>query len=89
MCPNGTSIYQVRLGRRGNLCECADSEFHDGPCKHIHAAPFARAKTFQCGGCANRFLNPEHVEALEDHLTFFEGDPLCRDCAIYSGGDGN
>ena len=52
---------------------------------HLIAATLARAKTFRCEGCGERFRNLYRVEVPEGHLTFFEGDALCRECAHAHG----
>ena len=79
----GTSVYEVTLGRKGESCERRDFEFHGDrqPCKHIVAATIARAKTGRCDGCGERFPRRDMYEVPDDHLTFFEGDELCRPCA--------
>ena len=81
-----TSVYEVRLGRE-ELCECRDYEIRhpEGGCKHIVAATLAKAKTFRCEGCGDRFPNRELVEVGDDNLTFFEGDALCEVCALNHG----
>jgi hypothetical protein len=39
---DGTSVYEVRLGRRGADCECPDHTYHPGErCKHTIAAQYA------------------------------------------------
>jgi len=77
-----TSVYEVRLGRE-ETCECRDFEIRhpEGGCKHVIAATLCKAKTFACCGCGDRFLNGELYEAPEDHLTWFPGDALCKECA--------
>ncbi len=63
-----TSVYEVTIGRRGDVCECADFERRRGlPCKHIHAATIARAKTAPCSGCGSRFRYRHLTEVTEDH----------------------
>ncbi len=81
-----TSVYEVRLGRE-ELCECQDFSIRhpEGGCKHIVCATLAKAKTFRCEGCGDRFPNRELFEAPADHLALFEGDALCRDCALNHG----
>jgi hypothetical protein len=80
-----TTRYEVRLGRV-EVCACADLEYSGlGFCKHIVAATLRKSKTFLCCGCGDRFPNGELYEAPEDHLTWFPGDPLCRDCALHPG----
>ena len=83
----GTSVYEVTIGRKGESCECRDFGFHGDrqPCKHIVAATIARAKTGRCDGCGGRFPRRDMYEVGDDHLTFFEGDELCRPCARAHG----
>ena len=81
----GTSVYEVTIGRKGESCECRDFEFRGSGCKHIVAATVARAKTGRCDGCGGRFPRRELFEVEEGHLTFFEGDELCRPCAVRHG----
>ena len=82
---DGTSVYEVTLGRRGESCECMDFERRGSACKHVHAATIARAKTAPCMGCAQRFPRRALHEVDGDNLTFFEGDLLCRSCGIAHG----
>ncbi len=83
----GTSVYEVTLGRKGESCECRDFGFYGDrqPCKHIICATIARAKTGRCDGCGERFPRRDMYEVGDDHLTFFEGDELCRPCATRAG----
>ncbi len=83
----GTSVYEVTIGRKGESCECRDFGFHGDrqPCKHIVAATIARAKTGRCDGCGERAWRRDLFEVGGDNLTFFEGDELCRPCAIAHG----
>ncbi len=85
---DGTSVYEVSLGRRGESCECRDFEFRGGPCLHIYAATIAKAKTATCNGCGDRFRYPELEEVTEEHnsLTWFVGDVLCPGCLLQHGG---
>lgn len=82
-----TSVYEVRLGRNGEDCECEDFEHRHQACKHIVCATIARAKSRQCAGCSKRYPHREIVEVAEDHdsLTFFVGDPVCTSCALAHG----
>lgn len=77
---DATSVYEVLLGRRGEMCERADFEHRGSTCKHIAAATIARAKTAPCVARGQRFPRREPVEVTEDHesLTWFVGDKLCR-----------
>ncbi len=83
-----TSVYEVIIGRRGDVCECADFEHRGLPCKHIAAATIARAKTAPCSGCGSRFAYRDLEEVTEDHdsLTWFPGDRLCGGCLSAFGG---
>lgn len=78
---DATSLYEVRIGRHGESCECADFEHRNATCKHIYAASLAKAKTASCSGCSRRFKHRDLVEVGDDSLTFFEADLLCRTCA--------
>jgi len=82
---DATSVYEVRIGRKGESCECRDFERRGLPCKHVHAATIARAKTGRCGGCGGRFPRRDLVEAMEDDLGVFEGERYCRPCAHRCG----
>jgi hypothetical protein len=84
---DATSVYEVTLGRE-EVCECADWKHRspEGGCKHVIAATLARAKTFKCEGCGERFPNREMFEVMDPgHLTFFVGDALCEGCALNHG----
>jgi hypothetical protein len=83
-----TSTYEVTLGALGEYCECVDFEIRhpQGGCKHIVAATLRKAKSFRCEGCGDRFPNREMFQIMDDtHLTFFEGDCLCEECAGWHG----
>jgi SWIM zinc finger len=82
---DSTSVYEVSIGRRGESCECRDHDIRGATCKHIVAATIAWAKTGRCGGCGGRFPRRDLFEVEEGHLTFFEGDELCRPCARCHG----
>jgi hypothetical protein len=64
-----TSVYEVRLGRRGESCECIDFERHglSFACKHIIAATIARAKTTVCSCCTERVPWRFATEVQEEH----------------------
>ena len=38
-----------------------------------------------CADCGGRFRGRDLFEIPEDHLTFFEGQELCRECALGHG----
>jgi hypothetical protein len=85
---DATSVYEVTLGSRGVYCECKDFEYRSPACGcvHIIAATLCKAKTFRCEGCGERFPNGEMFQVMDGtHLTFFEGDCLCRECAGWHG----
>ncbi len=78
----GTSVYEVTLGHRGEFCECADFEFRGEACKHILAATIARVKSTTCSCCGNRVPWRFVTEVTEDDglLAWFVGDVLCDAC---------
>ncbi len=90
----GTSVYEVTIGHRGDVCECSDfveprrNRRLGDPCKHIIAATIARAKSAPCSGCPGRFPHRDLEEVTEDHasLTWFVGDRLCGGCLDSHGG---
>jgi hypothetical protein len=79
-----SSVYLVKP--RHESCTCPDHKRTGRACKHVFAAYVVRAKTAECSGCGGRSRRRDLVEVLEeDHLTFFEGDQLCRTCADNAG----
>ena len=42
-------------------------------------------KLRSCAGCGGRFRGQDLFGVRDDHLTFFEGDELCRSCARSHG----
>jgi hypothetical protein len=62
-------------------CSCPDRTPAGETDKHVTAAKYVKAKTATCSGCSERFRHRDLVEVPEDHLTFFEGDALCPECA--------
>lgn len=76
---DGQKRYSVVL-LGSERCECRDNQFGH-VCKHIVAATVVHAKTRVCAGCNSRVLPRELVEVPEGHLTFFEGDLVCEECA--------
>jgi hypothetical protein len=77
-------VYLVDLA--DGICTCADMPPAGEVCKHTTAATIARAKSGVCSGCGGRPRRRDMVEVLEEnHLTFFEGDQLCRTCADAAG----
>jgi hypothetical protein len=79
---DGTSVYEVVLGRRSESCECRDFEFRGGSCKHILAATIARAKSTTCSCCGERvpWKRVTEVQEEDELLAWFPGDVLCDDC---------
>ncbi len=75
---SGSAVYTVRLVPTPR-CSCRDAR--GGECKHIAAVRVVRKATAPCAGCGRRFRHRELVEAGDGHLTFFEGDMLCPECA--------
>jgi hypothetical protein len=43
------------------------------------------AKTLPCADCNERFRGRDLIVVSDDHLTWFEGDELCRECACGHG----
>jgi SWIM zinc finger len=80
-----TAVYEVVIGRRGESCECQDFEYRGGRCLHIYAATIAKAKTAPCSGCGQRYQHRHLTEVPCDHLTLFEGDLVCPECALAHG----
>ena len=48
-------------------------------------ALFPVSKLGTCADCGGRFSGRDLFEVSDDHLTFFEGDELCRSCARNHG----
>jgi hypothetical protein len=83
---DGTSVYEVRLGRNGSVCECRDFEIRGLDCKHIVAAMIARAKTTPSSSCGQRvpWRFVTEVQEDDDLLSWFPGDRICAEC-IHEG----
>jgi hypothetical protein len=75
---SGRGSYWVTYTSREESCGCKDWEFGN-VCKHILATAVVKAKTGVCSGCGKRRRHRELVE-VEDSLTYFQGDKLCRSC---------
>jgi hypothetical protein len=73
--------YAVKL-KPVESCECASFEYRGGPCKHIFATKFIKARTGVCSCCGERVLWRFLTEVMEEHelLAWFVGDRLCGDC---------
>lgn len=71
-------------------CSCPDHHRRDAACKHSVAAWIlsraARAtstpRTRQCDGCGTRFPSAGLYDVPEGHEMFFEGERVCRSCAV-------
>ncbi len=86
--PSGSDLalaYEVTLREGVERCECADHAHRAGRCKHIIGARIFKARTGTCAGCGERHRFRDMHEVGDDHLTFFEGDELCRRCAAAAG----
>ncbi len=84
--PSRTSpgiIYTVSLSRE--TCECEVHEHTGGTCIYLLAAEMVKARSATCADCNQRHLRRDLYEVSDDHLTFFEGDELCRQCALGHG----
>ena len=75
---SGAATYTVHIVPTP-YCSCRDAR--GGECKHIAAVRVVRKATGPCAGCGRRFFHRELVEAGDGHLTVFEGDALCPECA--------
>ena len=78
---NGVGYYCVRLGPV-EVCECVDFEHRGVPCKHIHAASIAHAKSVVCDCCGRRVLGRfvSDVEEDDNLLAWYPGQRICSDC---------
>ncbi len=75
---SGSAVYTVRLVPTPR-CSCRDAR--GGECKHTAAVRVVRKATAPCAGCGRRFFHRALIEVGDGHLTFFEGDMLCPECA--------
>ncbi len=80
----GEGFYSVTYTAREESCECKDWEFGH-TCKHVLSVAVVRAKTGICCECGRRFRHRDLYPVGEDHLTYFEGDQLCKCCAMGAG----
>ena len=66
-----------------------DPEDQNGNLEHIAEitvrAVLPATKLRPCVGCGGRFRGRDLFEVPEDHLTFFEGQELCREYALGHG----
>jgi hypothetical protein len=76
-----TSVYEVRLGRRGEDCECRDFERRHRSCKHVVAARIAEAAHQDHGLYIDYPVEEELLAAVEYTLSWFEAweEHACHD----------
>jgi hypothetical protein len=80
---SGSGVYTVNL--KHATCSCLDRTPEGEECKHLVASRYIKAKTGVCEGCRQRLRHCELYPVPEDHLTFFEHELLCEECAIGAG----
>ncbi len=86
LCPSGSEVaivYEVRIGR-AESCECIGFGYR-GYCSHVVAVTIANAKSDECAYCYRRAPGRYCYVVGAESLTFYEGDVLCRKCAIVHG----
>ncbi len=81
--PSGTdagNVYEVRTGTRPerNRCECRGFASHRH-CSHVVAAGRVAKRSGVCDGCGVRTWRRDLSE-VQESLTYFAGDLLCRSC---------
>ncbi len=81
--PSGTEangLYEVRVGTRPerNRCECRGFASHKH-CSHVVAAERVAKRSGVCDGCGARTWRRDLSE-VQESLTYFAGDLLCRSC---------
>ena len=66
-----------------------DPEGQGGDLEHVSEitvrAVLPATKLRLCADCGGRFHGRDLFEVPEDHLTFFEGHVLCRECGMGHG----
>ncbi len=88
--PSGSeagNLYLVRVGTRPerNRCECRGFASH-GHCSHLIAAERVAKRSAVCDGCGVRTWRRDLSE-VQESLTYFAGDLLCRSCRRDSDAD--
>lgn len=83
--PSCSSEHSYTADLKSGSCSCPDRVPEDERCKYVSAAAWVKAKTAKCSGCCKRFRHRDLYSVPEDHLTFFEGELLCRKCALEHG----
>lgn len=67
----------------------SEPEKQHGGLEHVseiaERALYRVIKLRSCAGCRGTFQGRDLFEVRDDHLTFFEGDELCRWCARNHG----
>jgi hypothetical protein len=72
-----SGVYEVRVTRHGEVCECLAWEFSsDKRCKHSVAARYAAANSEHCAFCGGRFAYGE-LEAIDGDAYY---GLACRQC---------
>jgi hypothetical protein len=74
--------------RLGPFAHSEPEKQHDG-LEHVskitERALYPVIKLRSCASCRGRFEGRDLFAVRDDHLTFFEGDELCRSCALNHG----
>ncbi len=88
--PSGTdagNVYLVRVGTRPerHRCECRGFSSHRH-CSHVVAAERTAKRSGLCDGCGVRTWRRDLSE-VQESLTYFAGDLLCRSCRRDSDAD--
>ncbi len=88
--PSGTEangLYEVRVGTRPgrSRCECRGFAGHNH-CSHVVAAGRVAKRSAVCDGCGVRAWRRDLSE-VQESLTYFAGDLLCRSCRRDSDAD--
>ena len=86
--PSGSdqqTVYIVFTREGFEFCPCDEHADTGEFCEHIHAAKKWAKRSGQCADCKVRLLHRDLYEVGEDHLTFFEADELCGECAASAG----
>lgn len=83
------TVYIVYTKPGQEFCPCPDFRKRCADqgifCKHIHAALAWKERSGECADCKVRLLHRDLFEVEEGHLTWFEGDELCGECASSAG----
>jgi len=67
----------------------SEPEKQHGDLEHVseiaERALYPVIKLRSCASCRGKFEGRDLFAVIDDHLTFFEGDELCRSCARNHG----